>query len=247
MTWPAPRRKLNGSLRVRELSNGCALGVGCRRVVEPAAVVHGHLLAGGRFGAAAHLLVCFAISHAQSSLLSPVSHLNIRSSAAYRFHSDEPVPVAIRRGVLFVLVLIGMAIVVSVAGIALLFAVVSRGPAVPSTATLVLRPGGEIAGGRRPTTSSASCSAASRRPCAASSTAWRKAKRDRAHHQRAAGAVHARPAVLGQAAGAARRRARLPRSRASRSSRSSSTAAIASTTWPARPTGSSCCRPVRST
>ena len=51
---------------------------------------------------------------------------------------------AIRRGVVFVLVLIGLAIVASVAVVALMFAVASRGPAVPSSATLVLRPGGDI-------------------------------------------------------------------------------------------------------
>ena len=49
-----------------------------------------------------------------------------------------------KRGVRFVLVFIGLAVAVSVAGLALMFFVVSRGPTVPSTATLVLRPGGEI-------------------------------------------------------------------------------------------------------
>ena len=49
-----------------------------------------------------------------------------------------------KRGVRFVLVFIGLAVAVSVAGLALMFLVVSRGPTVPSTATLVLRPGGEI-------------------------------------------------------------------------------------------------------
>jgi protease-4 len=50
----------------------------------------------------------------------------------------------VKRGVRFVLVFIGLAVVVSVAGLALMFLVVSRGPTVPSTAALVLRPGGEI-------------------------------------------------------------------------------------------------------
>ena len=49
-----------------------------------------------------------------------------------------------KRGVRFVLVFIGLAVAVSVAGLAVMFLVVSRGPTVPSTATLVLRPGGEI-------------------------------------------------------------------------------------------------------
>jgi protease-4 len=51
---------------------------------------------------------------------------------------------AIRRGVAFVLTLIGLAILASIAGIFLMSAVVSRGPAVPRSATLVLRPGGQI-------------------------------------------------------------------------------------------------------
>ncbi len=48
------------------------------------------------------------------------------------------------RGVRFVLVFIGLAVVVSIVGLGAMFVVISRGPAVPSTATLVLRPGGEI-------------------------------------------------------------------------------------------------------
>ena len=47
-------------------------------------------------------------------------------------------------GVRLVLSLIGVAVVVSVIGIVLLFLVVSRGPAVPAAATLVLRPGGSL-------------------------------------------------------------------------------------------------------
>lgn len=51
---------------------------------------------------------------------------------------------AARRGVRFVLAFIGFAMVVSIAGIVLMYLLVSRGPAVPSTATLILRPGGEL-------------------------------------------------------------------------------------------------------
>ena len=51
---------------------------------------------------------------------------------------------AVRRAVALVLTLIGVAVFVSVAGIALMYLVVSRGPSVPSSATLVLRPGGEL-------------------------------------------------------------------------------------------------------
>jgi len=51
---------------------------------------------------------------------------------------------AIRRGVAFVLTLIGLAIAVSMAGIFLIYAMASRGPVVPSSAMLVLRPGGDI-------------------------------------------------------------------------------------------------------
>jgi protease-4 len=43
-----------------------------------------------------------------------------------------------------VLVFIGLAVVVSIVGLGAMFVVMARGPAVPSTATLVLRPGGEI-------------------------------------------------------------------------------------------------------
>jgi protease-4 len=50
----------------------------------------------------------------------------------------------VKRGVRFVLVFIGLAVLVSMAGIVLMYLAVSRGPTVPSTAMLVLRPGGEI-------------------------------------------------------------------------------------------------------
>ena len=49
-----------------------------------------------------------------------------------------------KRGVKFVLVFVGLAVVISLAGVALMFMAMSRGPSVPSAATLVLRPGGEI-------------------------------------------------------------------------------------------------------
>jgi protease-4 len=54
------------------------------------------------------------------------------------------VAVALRRGVGLVLALVGMAVVVSLSGILLLYLVMSRGPSVPSQATLVLRPGGAL-------------------------------------------------------------------------------------------------------
>jgi protease-4 len=49
-----------------------------------------------------------------------------------------------RRGVVFVLVLIAIAIVGSLAAVFLMSMVASRGPVIPSSASLVLRPGGEI-------------------------------------------------------------------------------------------------------
>jgi protease-4 len=52
--------------------------------------------------------------------------------------------VAPRRGVRLVLSLIGLAVVVSMTAVVLMFFASSRGPAVPSSATLVLRPGGEL-------------------------------------------------------------------------------------------------------
>jgi protease IV len=52
--------------------------------------------------------------------------------------------VATRRGVGLVLVLIGLAVMVSLAGMVFMYAMVSRGPSVPSSAILVLRPGGNM-------------------------------------------------------------------------------------------------------
>jgi protease IV len=52
--------------------------------------------------------------------------------------------VAARRGVRLVLSLIGLAVVVSMTAVVLMFFAASRGPSVPSSATLVLRPGGSL-------------------------------------------------------------------------------------------------------
>jgi len=52
--------------------------------------------------------------------------------------------VALRRGVGFVLAFIGLAVLLSIAGIVLMYLVVSRGPSIPASATLVLRPGGDL-------------------------------------------------------------------------------------------------------
>ena len=49
-----------------------------------------------------------------------------------------------KRGVRFVLVFIGLAIMISMAGVVVMYLAVSRGPTIPSTGMLVLRPGGEI-------------------------------------------------------------------------------------------------------
>ena len=51
---------------------------------------------------------------------------------------------AVRRGVALVLTLIGMAVLVSLAGILFLYLLASRGPSVADESTLVLRPGGEL-------------------------------------------------------------------------------------------------------
>ncbi len=51
---------------------------------------------------------------------------------------------AARRGVRLVLSLIGLAVVISMASVVLMFFAASRGPSVPSSATLVLRPGGDL-------------------------------------------------------------------------------------------------------
>ena len=50
-----------------------------------------------------------------------------------------------RRGVRLVLSLIGLAVVVSMTAVVLMFLAASRGPSLPSSATLVLRPGGDLA------------------------------------------------------------------------------------------------------
>jgi len=52
--------------------------------------------------------------------------------------------VALRRGVAFVFAFIGLAVLVSMAGITFMYFAMSRAPAVPSSATLVLRPGGDL-------------------------------------------------------------------------------------------------------
>ncbi len=51
---------------------------------------------------------------------------------------------ALRRGVALILTFIGLAIFVSLAGTVFLYLIVSRAPAVPDEATLVLRPGGQL-------------------------------------------------------------------------------------------------------
>jgi len=56
----------------------------------------------------------------------------------------QEVLVARRRGVRLVLSLIGLAVVISMAAVVLMVFVVARGPSVPSSATLVLRPGGAL-------------------------------------------------------------------------------------------------------
>jgi len=52
--------------------------------------------------------------------------------------------VAARRGVRLVLSLIGLAVVISMAFVVVMFFAASRGPSVPSSATLILRPGGAL-------------------------------------------------------------------------------------------------------
>jgi protease-4 len=52
--------------------------------------------------------------------------------------------VAARRGVRLVLSLIGLAVVISMAFVMIMFFAASRGPSVPSSATLILRPGGDL-------------------------------------------------------------------------------------------------------
>jgi len=52
--------------------------------------------------------------------------------------------VALRRGVVFVLSFIALAVIVSVTGIVFVYLLVSRGPSMEDDSTLVLRPGGEL-------------------------------------------------------------------------------------------------------
>ena len=51
---------------------------------------------------------------------------------------------AVRRGVIVVLAIIAFGVIVSFTGIALIYLLVSRGPAIQDDSTLVLRPGGEL-------------------------------------------------------------------------------------------------------
>ncbi|MBI3049036.1 MAG: signal peptide peptidase SppA [Acidobacteria bacterium] len=51
---------------------------------------------------------------------------------------------ALRRAVVLVLTLIGLAVLVSIGGLLFLYVVATRGPSVPEQAALVLRPGGEL-------------------------------------------------------------------------------------------------------
>ena len=50
----------------------------------------------------------------------------------------------LRRGVAIAFTLIGMATVLSIAGVVLLYLLSSRGPSIPDRALLVVRPGGEL-------------------------------------------------------------------------------------------------------
>jgi protease-4 len=50
----------------------------------------------------------------------------------------------VKRGVRFVLVFVGLAVLVSMSGVVLMYLVLARAPSVPSAAALVIRPGGEI-------------------------------------------------------------------------------------------------------
>jgi protease-4 len=52
--------------------------------------------------------------------------------------------VGLRRGVVVVSTVVGMAVLVALAGVVFLYLVLARGPSVPSPATLVLRPGGAL-------------------------------------------------------------------------------------------------------
>jgi protease-4 len=52
--------------------------------------------------------------------------------------------VAVRRGVVIVLTLVTLAVIVSFAGVALMYVLVSRGPSIEEDSTLVLRPGGDL-------------------------------------------------------------------------------------------------------
>ena len=51
---------------------------------------------------------------------------------------------SVKRGVGLVLGLLGLAVVMSAAGVGMLYLAVGAGPPVPGNATLVLKPGGEL-------------------------------------------------------------------------------------------------------
>ena len=152
---------------------------------------------------------------------------------------------ALRRSVVVVLGLIVVAVFVSVSGMAVLYALVARGPVVQDDSTLVLRPGGEMPEsapgdvigelvGRNDATVRGLIEN------------LRLAKRDPRITNVLLMPVAARVALLGEDAGAARRGARLPQVGQDRGRVPRSRAATASTTWRAPPIACFCCRPARS-
>ena len=51
---------------------------------------------------------------------------------------------AVRRGLVIVLTLIGLAVMMSITGVVLIYMLFSRGPSIRDDSTLVLRPGGAL-------------------------------------------------------------------------------------------------------
>ena len=151
-----------------------------------------------------------------------------------------------RRGFTLIFTLLGLALVVSIAGFAMLYVFLGREPAVPGNAVLVLRVGGDLAevasgdvvgylrGARTPTVR-------------AIVDNLRKAKVDSAHPRRAAEADRLRLAVLGQGPGDSRRGARIQEVRQAGVRPSRVPVAIASTTSPRPRTRSFCCPRAAST
>ena len=143
-----------------------------------------------------------------------------------------------RRRFTIIFTILGFALFVSMAGFLLLYFVVGREPAVASNSTLVLKVGGDLAE-VAPANVVGYLRGAKAVTVRGIVENLRKAKADARVSSPPAQTDRFRIPVLGQGPGNPRRGARLQEVRQAGVRVPSSTAETASTTWPARPIGSS--------